>query len=233
MRCGGKVWVVGGVHPSFALQGVRCCIWRPATTRPAFQPGARPPTGGSNPSVSMPARARSHEISEFEFHISPVRSSSRPHTGVGTEGARSRTRCARTMSVATRTGPDTAWARSGMEPPRQRRISYRKCRNRPSQLIPTGPPATTPRSSPRRFRVAAHSMTNRSSGSLICSAEWIVEAMTTSIRPGADHLGTRKRTTRVDHGRRVSKSTSGYCSAGPSSRAAGWPFRCRSKNASE
>ena len=50
---------------------------------------------------------------------------------------------------------------------------------------------------------------------------------------GADHLGTRKRTTRVDHGRRVSKGTSGYCSAGPSSRAAGWPFRCRSKNASE
>jgi len=42
----------------------------------------------------------------------------------------------------------------------------------PSQLIPTGPPATTPRSSPRRFRIAAHSMTNRSSGSQICSAEW-------------------------------------------------------------
>jgi hypothetical protein len=49
---------------------------------------------------------------------------------------------------------------------------------------PDRPPATTPRSSPRRFRIAAHSMTNRSSGSLICSAEWIVEAMTTSIRPG-------------------------------------------------
>jgi hypothetical protein len=132
------------VHPSFALRGVLCCIWRPATTRPAFQPGARPPTGGSNPSVSMPARARSHEISEFEFHISPVRSSSRPHTGVGTEGARSRTRCARTTSVATRTGPDTAWARSGMEPPRQRRISYRKCRNRPEPAHPDRPPGHDP-----------------------------------------------------------------------------------------
>jgi hypothetical protein len=31
-----------------------------------------------------------------------------------------------------------------MEPPRQRRISYRKCRNRPSQLIPTGPPGHDP-----------------------------------------------------------------------------------------
>jgi hypothetical protein len=31
-----------------------------------------------------------------------------------------------------------------MEPPRQRRISYRKCRNRPSHLIPTGPPGHDP-----------------------------------------------------------------------------------------
>ena len=174
----------GGCIPAslFKVFGVASGVPPPPDRRSNRELGRR--REGSNPSVSMPARARSHEISEFEFHISPVRSSSRPHTGVGTEGARSRTRCARTMSVATRTGPDTAWARSEMEPPRQRRISYRKCRNRPSQLIPTGPPATTPRSSPRRFRIAAHSMTNRSSGSLICSAEWIVEAMTTSIRPG-------------------------------------------------
>jgi hypothetical protein len=49
---------------------------------------------------------------------------------------------------------------------------------RPSQLIPTGPPATTPRSSPRRFRIAAHSMTNRSSGSQICRPCWTRTAPT-------------------------------------------------------
>ena len=45
--------------------------------------------------------ARSHEIIEFEFHISPAPSSSRPQTGVGTCGASSssRWRCSGCRSV--------------------------------------------------------------------------------------------------------------------------------------
>jgi hypothetical protein len=34
--------------------------------------------------VSIPLRAITHAVTEFEFHISPVPSSSRPQTGVGT-----------------------------------------------------------------------------------------------------------------------------------------------------
>ena len=43
-------------------------------------------------------------------------SSSRPHTGVGTDGTRSRTRCAGARSFATRTGLDTASLASGWSP---------------------------------------------------------------------------------------------------------------------
>ena len=63
-----------------------------ATTTPARQPGARPPCGGWIDSASIPLRAITHAITEFEFHISPVPSSSRPHTGVGTRGTTSSTR---------------------------------------------------------------------------------------------------------------------------------------------
>ena len=37
-----------------------------------------------------PLRARTQETIEFEFHISPVSNSSRPHTGVGIDGNVSR-----------------------------------------------------------------------------------------------------------------------------------------------
>ena len=60
-----------------------------ATTTPARQPGARPPCGGWIDSASIPLRAITHAITEFEFHISPVPSSSRPHTRVGTRGTTS------------------------------------------------------------------------------------------------------------------------------------------------
>jgi len=56
---------------------------RRATTIPARHPGARPPGGGWIDPTSSPLRARSQEVIEFEFHISPAASSSRPHTGVG------------------------------------------------------------------------------------------------------------------------------------------------------
>src|SRR5436189_238954 len=39
---------------------------------PARQPGARPPGGGLIESISSWLRSISHEMVEFEFHISPV-----------------------------------------------------------------------------------------------------------------------------------------------------------------
>ena len=78
--------------------------WRRATTTPARQPGARPPLGGCIPSTSRPLRAMSHEITEFEFHISPAWSSSRPQTGVGTPSTSSRKRSARPGSSVRRWG---------------------------------------------------------------------------------------------------------------------------------
>jgi len=74
----------------------------------AFQPGARPPGGGRNPSVGRPAVASTQAIIEFEFHISPAASSSRPRTGVGTAATRSITRRATAGSVLSRRGPSTA-----------------------------------------------------------------------------------------------------------------------------
>lgn len=85
-------------------------------------------------------------MTEFEFHISPPPSSSRPQTGVGTDATRSSTRRAVSTSTLSRRGLSTASAMSGMTPSRQRRISYRKIRNRPAQRLPTAPEATTPRS---------------------------------------------------------------------------------------
>ena len=65
-----------------------------ATAIPACQPGARPPAGGCSDSGASPLRASSHATIEFEFHISPAASSSRPHTSAGTCGARPSTRSA-------------------------------------------------------------------------------------------------------------------------------------------
>ena len=82
-------------------------------------------TSGWRPErVGIHARTlKQPRMSELEFHMSPVCSSSRPHTGVGTDGTRSRTRCAEARSFATRTGLDTASLASGMEPPRHRPTS--------------------------------------------------------------------------------------------------------------
>jgi len=43
-----------------------------ATTKPAFQPGARPSSGKHTVFVSTPLRTRSQEMTELEFHISPT-----------------------------------------------------------------------------------------------------------------------------------------------------------------
>jgi hypothetical protein len=123
-------------------------------------------------SSSIPLRAISQAITEFEFHMSPVWRSSRPHTGVGTCGTRSSTRCARARSSLRQRGLSTASSTSAIRPSRQRRISYRKIRNRPAQRVPTGPSATTPRRSPWSSRTGACSMTNRAAATRTSSAEW-------------------------------------------------------------
>ena len=46
-------------------------------------------------SIATPARASVHATTEFEFHISPACSSSRPHTGVGIVASTSSTRARR------------------------------------------------------------------------------------------------------------------------------------------
>jgi hypothetical protein len=79
----------------------------------ARQPGARPPCGGWIESTSRPLRVISQEMMEFEFHISPVRSSSRPQTGVGTCGTSRSSRRARSASSLGRCGLSTASRTSG------------------------------------------------------------------------------------------------------------------------
>ena len=90
---------------------------------PATHPGARPRSGSRAREASMPLPASSHETTEFEFHISPVASSSRPQTLAGTSGTRSsRHRAARGSSLS-RCGLSTASAASGIRPSGQQRTS--------------------------------------------------------------------------------------------------------------
>ena len=74
-------------------------------------------------STSRPLRVISHEITEFEFHISPVPSSSRPHTGVGRSAALCHSRRATSGSSVSLRGLSTASAMSAITPSRQRRTS--------------------------------------------------------------------------------------------------------------
>ena len=87
---------------------------RAATTSPASQPGARPCEGGRMAAVSWPLSARSHEVNELEFHISPAWSSSRPQVEAGNAPTRSSTRWAMSRSELRRSGLPTASAMSGM-----------------------------------------------------------------------------------------------------------------------
>lgn len=104
-----------------------------AASTPAFQPGARPPAGGFIESTSSPVRAINHEIIEFEFHISPVLSSSRPQTSMGISGTNFRSRRASRRSRLKRRGLSTAAQRSGIAPSCHRRSSSEICEGgRPS-----------------------------------------------------------------------------------------------------
>ena len=110
-------------HAAWDHAGFRCAAGRRATTSPAFQPGARPPSGGWIESGFKPLLAIGHEIAELAFHISPVPNSSRPQTGVGREGTKSSNRRAHSGSSVSRRGLSTASPRSGMTPSRQRRTA--------------------------------------------------------------------------------------------------------------
>jgi len=96
-----------------------------AAARPASHPGARPWVGGSALAGSIPLPASSHAVMELEFHISPVRSSSRPQVSAGSAGTRWSRRRAMVGSSLRRCGLSTASAMSGIRPLCQRRISYR------------------------------------------------------------------------------------------------------------
>jgi hypothetical protein len=67
--------------------------------------------------------ASSQATTEFDVHISPAPSSSRPQTGRGTVPIAARIRRAASRSDETRRGPPTASARSGIVPPRRQRTS--------------------------------------------------------------------------------------------------------------
>ena len=61
-----------------------------------------------------PAMAIIRAIMEFEFHLSPALSSSRPQTGVGTVAVRSSSWRAAAGSLLSWRGPPTAQSRSGI-----------------------------------------------------------------------------------------------------------------------
>ena len=98
-------------------------------------------------STSTPLRARSHDVSESEFHMSALWNSSRPQTGLGTSGTRSRIRWARASSAATLTGLATASLASAIEPSRHRPNLVSKQAESASPSDSYWPLATTPRSS--------------------------------------------------------------------------------------
>jgi hypothetical protein len=100
--------------------------WRRAMEIPAFQPGARPSCGSAIDSTSSPLRARSQEMVEFEFHISPAASSWRPQTGVGTCWASSSSRRASSDSSLRRREPSPHAGACSIT-------------NRPSGSTPAGP----------------------------------------------------------------------------------------------
>ena len=91
---------------------------------PARQPGARPPAGGRIDSTSSLVQAINQEMIEFEFHISPAPSSSRPQTGVGTRGTSSSSSRACWTSSLRRCGLSTASATSGMTGYQVKEVAY-------------------------------------------------------------------------------------------------------------
>jgi len=122
--------------------------------------------------TSWPLLASSQDMKELEFHMSPVRSSSRPHVNVGTQCTSSSSRRARAGSVGTRHGSPTANRRSGITPSGQHRTSYLKNLERPSARAATGPDATDPRSPWGPFHAGPISTAHGTSSTRTMSAAW-------------------------------------------------------------
>ena len=110
-------------------------------------------------STSSPLRTISHEVSEFEFHISPARNSSRPQTGVGTSGTSSSRRRAQAEIVAQAAravdrlgdvGDDAVAPAAHLVPEEPEAAGGR---------APTAPSATTPRSADSPDQTGAISIT--------------------------------------------------------------------------
>src|SRR3954447_12491313 len=85
----GGIGALSAVAASAVAAGIACFARRDlrgraaprATTTPALHPGARPCGGTCTASVEIPVRSRTQATMEFEFHMSPACSSSRPQTG--------------------------------------------------------------------------------------------------------------------------------------------------------
>jgi len=73
--------------------------------------------------MSWPVRANAQDTTELEFHISPVRSSSRPQVKAGTSRNIVSTAVTPRGPSVVRTGLCTASVTSGMYPPDQHRTS--------------------------------------------------------------------------------------------------------------
>ena len=159
-----------GRHSTKGLAGLsratldRAGRWRRASTMPAFQPGARPPRGVWIDSTSSPLRTMSQEMTEFEFHISPAWSSSRPQTGVGTCG---------TSSSIRRASRDRRSSGAGFRPPPRCRGSRLRASSAPRSgrvgggrpRVPRRRPSARRRAPPvARTSTGAISITKRASG---------------------------------------------------------------------
>ena len=160
--------------PPSPLVGSAPAAARPGPPRGCLRPspGRGRRAAGRTASMSTPARVSSHEVTEFEFHMSPRASSWRPHTAVGTEGV-SVEQPPRPVGVVDH--PHRAVDRGG-------RIGDRPAGPAPDLVAedpePPEQPATRRRPRPRRPArrrrqgSGATSMTWRPSGTTTSSAEW-------------------------------------------------------------
>jgi len=133
---------------------------RPATANPAFHPGALTRPSGLMASIRWPLKARSQAVSEFEFHISPVAKSSRPHVAFGKTGTSLSTRPAIAWSSFTLFGPPivceaTEWCRRrDSEPRSETTATGQGQRFTPGPRIrPRVPPRRRSRPTPFRSRM--------------------------------------------------------------------------------
>ena len=96
---------------------------RRATTRPASQPGARPPVGGGATQHGVRCARSATRSQSWSSTFRRRRARRDPRPGSAPAGTRSSSRRARTRIVRQGRGLSTASSTSGMTPSRQRRTS--------------------------------------------------------------------------------------------------------------